>query len=170
MDFIKKYAGLIVAGIVFIVLLIAVFTYTSNVGNELTNKEVEDITAKYNKEYDPEIAADLAAQEKMLSVAVPLTIGIALLLAGATLTLSVLKLIQTPDKLIKFLIPFAVMCLFILITYFTASDDMDQINTKVPYTETELKIAGAIMNSTFILIILGIVSFVGLRIYKVIKR
>lgn len=169
MDFIKKHFGFIVAGIVLLFLLVATVKYVSNKDNKLSDEEVATITEKYKEDYDPAVAADLAAQEKMLSVAVPLTLGVLLVLSLATLGLSVFKLIQTPIKLIRFLIPFAAMMLFILITYWTASDDTTQINTSVPYTTTELKIAGAIMTSTFILLFVGIASFIGLRVYKVIK-
>lgn len=108
------------------------------------------------------------------NIAVPLSMTLTILVAIAAIGLAIFKLVQAPQKLIRFAIPAVSIIIILLIARGMASSDTAGIKTNQPLSEDELKgvvkNVGMLVNMTYILLIISVVSLGGAYAYNKVRK
>ena len=143
MEFIKKYAGLIVGLIVATVYALSFVMY-------------------------PMEKDDLAFN--LVDVHISLSKWLVYGLIGLTLFFFAVKVTKDPKTGIRFGIGIVLLGLIFLIAYSGASSDTSELTTGIFAEENEYKIVGGMITTTIILILLGLAALVGFGIKNLITN
>jgi len=92
---------------------------------------------------------------RFIDTSLYLTYALMIVLAVGSLAFFVLKTIQDPKSAVRLGISVAVVVLVLIITWFTASTNVDEIDISIPFTVGEFQLVGAMTNTTWVLCALG---------------
>ena len=130
MEFIKKYAGLIVGGIVATIYALSFVMYPIVAKNDLA----------FN----------------LVDIHISLSKWLVYGLIGLTLFFFAIKVSKNPKSGIRFGIGIALLGLIFSIAYSSASSDTSELTTGLFARENEYKIVGGMITTTVVLIIVGL--------------
>lgn len=172
---VKKYIRYSIGGLVALVLGVAIVLTFTAAKQDIPDDQVEQMAMDLNlvsmdeAEYPsvPEMEERIQSYksgEAFTNVSVRLSIFLVLAIVVITIGLSMYKLVQNKQKLVRFLIPAGGLILVFIISRIAASSSKDGINTTVPVSETDLTNVSTLINATLILLV---ISFTALGTYRI---
>lgn len=170
----KKYIRFIVGGLVALTLGIGIILTLSASKQDIPDDQVEDMALELKlvsmdeAEYPsiPEMEERIQsykAGEAFTNISVRLSIFLVVGIILITVGLSLFKLVQNKQKLIRFVIPAGGLIVVFIISRIFASTSTVGIHTAVPVNEDQLLNVSTLINATLILLV---ISFSALGTYR----
>lgn len=171
----KKYIRYSIGGLVALVLAIGIILTITTAKQDIPDDQVEQmamdlkLVSADEAEYPsiPEMEERIKSYksgEAFTNVSVRLSIFLVIAIIVITVGLSLYKLAQNKQRLVRFLIPAGGLVLVFIISRIAASSSKEGINTTVALTEGDLINVSTLINATLILLV---ISFTALGTYRI---
>lgn len=171
----KLFVRYVVAGAVALTLSIALILSFTAANADLPDDQVEELALELKLvSVDEAVYPSIAEMEERLQkynagaaftdISVRLSIIMVIAIIAVTIGLSLFKLAQNKQKLIRFSIPAGGLLLVLIFSRIFASGSSEGINTAVTVTEGQLINVSTLINATLLLLV---ISFTALGTYRI---